>query len=152
MLTMGVIKTDGPCSINRYTVPVVSVPAFMKHLALKQNLHHFLIELLNLGFFQQSNDIVDRIPVRHGKAEQSFEVFLKLEVFTLLVIFVAGTRFEYIHSETSGQMSCQFKRGCFFAWIIQFTHPITQQREMMGDGGINLIDQVGFLFFLCSNC
>ena len=35
LLTMRVIKTDDPCSINRYTVPVVTVPAFMKHFALK---------------------------------------------------------------------------------------------------------------------
>ena len=121
-------------------VPVVTVPAFMKHFAFKQNLHHFLIEPLNLGFIQQSNNIVDRIPVRHRKAEQSLEISLKQWRFTLLIIFVAGTCFKYKHGETSGQMRRQFKRGCFFAWIIQFTHPIKQQRKMMGDGGINLID------------
>ncbi|MEI6268288.1 MAG: hypothetical protein WCP01_05345 [Methylococcaceae bacterium] len=35
------------------------------------------------------------IPVWHEKAEQFFEVFLKLEVFTLLVICLEVTRFEY---------------------------------------------------------
>ena len=92
---MGLINTDAPCSINRYTVPVVTVTAVMKHLALKQNLHPFLIESLNLGFIQQSNNIVDRIPVRHRKAKQSLEISLKQWRFTLLIIFVAGTCFEY---------------------------------------------------------
>jgi hypothetical protein len=39
----------------------------------------------------------------------------------------------------------------FFARIY-FSHPIKQPGEMMGDGGINLIDQVGFLFFVGTNC
>ena len=48
-----------------------------------------------MGFFQQSWSIMGGIPVWHEKAEQFFEVFLKLEVFTLLVICLEVTRFEY---------------------------------------------------------
>jgi len=35
-----------------------------------------------------------------------------------MFIFVAGAGFKYKHGETSGQMSRQFQRGCFFARII----------------------------------
>jgi hypothetical protein len=148
----GVIKNDDPCSINRHTKPIMTLATFMKHLAFEQNLHHFLIKPFNLYFIQQLNYIVDRIPVRHRKAEELFEVVLKLKIFTLLVIFVARTGFEYKHGETSGQMSRQFKWGCFLAWITEFTYPIKQLREMMDDdggggGGINLINQVGFFSF-----
>src|SRR5664280_3631100 len=101
------VVTAHPASIDRNLKPMPTVATVMKGLTLNQNLNHFLFQLFDLGNIQYVHDLLHGITMGHRKTKQVPVIRLELYVFTVLVVLVAGTRFEQEHRQARSQVSGQ---------------------------------------------
>jgi hypothetical protein len=120
----------------------------MESLALNQNLNHLVFLLFDLENIQQAHDILDGITMGHSKTKQTPVIPLELDVRTILVVLVAGTRFEQEHRQTSRQVSGQLKSRGFFTAIFHLTHPIKQLRKVLANGAVHFMHKLFFLLLL----
>jgi hypothetical protein len=120
----------------------------MESLALNQNLNHLVFQLFDLENIQQAHDILDGITMGHSKTKQTPVIRLELDVRTILVVLVAGTRFEQEHRQTSRQVSGQLKSRGFFTAIFHLTHPIKQLRKVLANGAVHFMHKLFFLLLL----
>jgi hypothetical protein len=84
----------------------------------------------------------------HGKTKQTPVIRLELDVLTVLVVLVAGTRFEQEHRQARGQVSGQLISRGFFTTIIHFSHPLKQLRKVLANGAVHFIYKLLFLLLL----
>ena len=146
------VVTAHPARVNRNPEPMPTIATAMESLALKQNLNHLLFQMFDLGHMQQGHDILDRVAMRHRKTKQAFVVLLELYILTVLIVLVAGARFEEEHRQTSSQVSGQFIIGGFFAAIFHLPHPGKQLRKVKANSTVHLIHKFLFLLLLAGDC
>ena len=78
-------------------------------------------------------------------------ICLEPYVLTILVVLVAGTRFEQEHRQACGQVSCQLISRGFFTTIIHLSHPLKQLRKVLANGAVHFMHKLLFLLLLAAN-
>jgi hypothetical protein len=142
------VITAHPTRIDRNSKPMPTVTTAMEGLALNQNLNHLVFQLFDLENIQQAHDILYGITMGHSKTKQTPVIRLELDVPTVLVVLITGTRFEQEHRQTSRQVSGQLISRGFFTAIIHLTHPVKQLRKVLANGAVHFIDKLLFLLLL----